>query len=307
MQLGKVPSSGWAAIAVTILLVLSFVPALSSLSNLHPFAYVEAQNTATLETAIKSNAEDLVAFTEALTVLNVTASTDVGVALIVKADIQIGNAVSEAQALLQRAQYVAIGAAAVLEGLRVLSDVAASLGPYIYKAVLVIILAALGAAWLFHQGAAHVIALDVLRIVLMVFVAVTVIFPLSLYLAGGVVSLVDMHALLAPKAAAHDLANAARDTFKGKDVVAHWGEGDNIKAGLNTLHETFMSKVGDLFEYVTGLVVFHTMHGLVLPLLVFAVNWTVARAIIAHLFVPTIAAMTDERKASAGKTPKTHA
>lgn len=302
MRLSDITPIGWAAIVVAALLALSFVPVPQVLSGVHPSAYVHAKNTANLDAAIKSNALDLTAFTEALSVLNVTASTDVGVALIVKADIKIGEAVSEARSLLQRAQYIAMAAAVILEGLRVLSDLAAAISPFVYKVVLVIVLAALGAAWFFNRGAAHVIALDMLRLVLLAFVTVKVLFPLSLFLAGGLVNLVDLHALLAPKTSAHDLANAARDAFKGKDVIAHWGAGENIKAGLNTLHETFRAKVGGLFDYITGLVVFHTMHGIVFPLLVFAFNWTVARVIITRIFAPSITAMTAERSGQAAAT-----
>ena len=285
----------WVALGVAGLLLLSFVPWPGVISSFDPLAMIDARYRDAIETAIKSNAADLALFTEALAVLNVTSSTDVGIALIVRADVKIGDALAEARELLHHAQTITVAAAFVLQVLRIFTDMAALVGPVAYRLVLVTLLLALGAAAFFNRGAAHAVSLDVLRVVLLLFLAVKVLIPLTLFLSSALVSGLDLHRPISTDTTARDLAASAQAAAPDKDVVAHWGEGTNVKSGLNGIYETFKGKADALFGYVVGLLVFHIMHGIVFPLIVFGVIWKIARLTINHIFVPSIASINADR------------
>ncbi|MEM6479943.1 MAG: hypothetical protein AAF647_13015, partial [Pseudomonadota bacterium] len=274
------------------LLVLSFVPLPAALS---PMAAINAQNSAAIGEAIKENAGDIAALTEAIAILEVASSTDLGVSLVVRADVKIGAALSEAVSLMAQAQLVTLSAALILEFLRIATDLATTMSPYIYKATLLIALVGMGAAALMRGGAGHVIGLDIARLSLVVFLAFKLMIPLSIFASSWIVSQLDLHSLLDGSSAAQSLSEAAKSSGGDDDVFSHWGEGNSIKSSVNDLYQAFRTNVSDLTRYLSGLIVFHVMHGIVFPLLVFFILWQATRAALGHLFHPRIAALNATR------------
>lgn len=245
-----------------------------------PGGDVDAANRAWLGAASAEIRHDVTLLAEIWALLNIVQSTEIGVSLLVSADIEVGQALSSLAALVGQAMAVGTAAAALAAAWSVVLTLCAAAAPVALQAVLLF-----GGLSLLGAGRGPIEAIraplrDLAVLSARVFAVLWVVVPYALNLSGWASERATAFLGADDAAVVSNLHADMAAGSAGKDPLDYWRKKDHAVTAFHSIHKDLTHKVSALGRYVTLRLVHAVCAGLLVPLLASVLLWAALRSLV---------------------------
>lgn len=263
-----------------ILFAVTYLPFGSALHNALGADAIISANGAFLADAVASNHKHTIKLSEILAVLKLVSSTDLGISLVLRADIQVGQALHGLTASIEKALWASVASAVVLELWEVLNRLGDWISLYFFRA---------SAITLFVYGLAHAVVAGVplrkasfalLKLSVLAFSIVYFVLPYTINLTAWLDLWFLNTAQLVTELGLDKLHATVTNTGQSGDITTFWNSGERIKEHLSLLHTEVAPRTSDIAAFFVKYLAYNLATGVVFPLLSFTLFWQIAK----HLF-----------------------
>lgn len=263
----------------TCLLVLafSFTPLAHQLLSTFGAFEISQNNQNYLQHASQANRSDLHVLSESFAILEVLSSAELGIRLVVEANIEVGQSLQSLSKALGIAMAVTLAASVLIECWSLVLSMCDHLAPILLQASLAF--CALAFATRMNPAFDHFkrASQDIAELMILGFLVVYFVFPYAVNLTGWLAQgILSSHSTLNPQQkGAADAIMAIRPT---EDAVTFWSDSKNWRLDLTTLYQSASDHTHLFFDYTVSSFAHSILSGVAFPLVAFGMIWTLVRS-----------------------------
>jgi|GEM_PF-4348032 len=264
-------------------LLISFSNLAGPVQNLLGTNTILDENRAFLQQSDTDNHKDILLITEVLAVVKLISSTDIGVNLVFKADVEVGQALHGLAVSIEYALWVVLASSVVIEVWKLLIETADMLVPLLFRATLFAIVVYLVADSVRALSQIRESCYKVMQFSLLSFATVFLLVPYALNLTAWV-----SRVILQPSTFVHNkglgaLQSAAENAQKGEELFKYWGSGKAVRSHLIDLHRDIQPHTSNVFEFMVNALAVNIISGIVVPLVSFYLLWLILTWFFSHI------------------------
>lgn len=234
---------------------------------------IQAENRAFLDTSAAENHKDILRLAEILAVVKLVSTTDIGVNLIIKAEIEVGQALHGLIRSIEYALWVVLASSVTIEVWKILVETAEIFSLFFLRATLLAFIFYLLANGFCRLNKIREVCFVALKFNLMFFLSTYLLVPYALNLTAWLSQGLLHSNFLAQKKGLHLLHATIESAGKGVELTQYWSNGKTMRSHLIDLHRDVQPHTSNVFEFMVNSFAANLMTGVIVPLVSFYLLW----------------------------------